>query len=153
MKTNTVLLFCTLLLLTGCYQVGRLYPVQGPLAAQAPPPVFNAKLSGVWDSGNMTVTLAGGEVCKGTWGEVSRMPADASAGATVDWAKAWDTVYGQGFYTANVLGAHLHIRSMLTSSKGTTLNAEMYRRDVPGGMTESKGVAEDSRGNIYKIVM
>ena len=153
MKIRIVVLFCALSLLAGCYQKARLYPVQGPLAAQAPSPVFTAKVSGVWNSGNMTVTLAGGEVCKGTWGMVNRMPADAGTTATVDWAKVWDTVYGQGFYTANVLGTPLHIRSTLSGSKGTTLNAEMYRRDIPGQLTEAKGVAEDSDGNIYKIVM
>ncbi len=74
MKTRALVLFSALLLLSGCYRDGRLYPVQGPLATQTAPPVFSAKLTGAFNSGNMSVTLAGGEVCKGAWGLVSRTP-------------------------------------------------------------------------------
>jgi hypothetical protein len=153
MKTRALFLFCALLLLSGCYRVGRLYPVQGPFAAQTAPPIFAAKMTGAFNSGNITVTLANGEVCRGAWGLVSSRPTDAGAAPSVNWQKAWDAVYGSGYFTANVLGAPLHVRSALTGSKGTTLDVEMYRRNVPGQLTEIHGVAQDSRGNIYKIVI
>jgi hypothetical protein len=75
------------------------------------------------------------------------------AAPSVDWPKVWDAVYGSGYYTANVLGTPLHVRSTLTGSKGTTLDVEMYRRDVPEQLTEIHGVAQDNRGDIYKIVI
>jgi hypothetical protein len=153
MKTRVLFLFCALPLLSGCYRLGRLYPVQGPLAAQTAPPIYAAKMTGAFNSGNITVTLANGEVCTGAWGLVSSKPTDAGAASSVNWPKAWDTVYGSGYYTANVLGTPLHVRSALTGSKGTLLDVEMYRRDVPGQLTEIHGVAEDNRGNIYKIVI
>jgi len=153
MKTCAVLLVCAVLLLSGCFRSGRLYPVQGPLAAETAPPIYAAKMTGAFNSGNITVTLANGEVCKGTWGLVSRKPTDAGAASSVNWPKVWDAVYGGGYYTANVLGAPLHVRSTLTGSKGTTLDVEMYRRDVPGQLTEIHGVAQDSGGNIYKVVI
>jgi hypothetical protein len=153
MKTRAVLLGCVVLLLSGCYRIGRLYPVQGPLAAQTAPPIYAAKMTGAFNSGNITVTLANGEVCKGAWGLVSRVPTDNATPSGVNWPKAWDAVYGGGYYTANVLGARLHVRSTLTGSKGTTLDVEMFRRDVPGQLTEIHGVAQDSGGNIYKIVI
>ncbi len=71
----------------------------------------------------------------------------------MDWPKVWDAVYGGGYYNANVLGTPLHVRSALTGSNGTLLNVELYRRDIPGQMTEIRGVAEDNRGNIYKVVI
>ncbi len=153
MKTRAVLLVCGVLLLSGCIGTGRLYPVQGPLAAQTAPPVFAATITGFANSGNITVTLANGEVCRGAWGLVSRAATDAGATTSVNWPKVWDAVYGGGYYTANVLGSRLHVRSTLTGSKGTTLDVEMYRRDVPGQMTEIHGVAQDSAGNIYKLVI
>jgi hypothetical protein len=153
MKTRAVLLVCAVVFLSGCYRIGRLYPVQGPLAAQTAPPIYAAKMTGAFNSGNITVTLANGEVCTGEWGLVSRRPTDAGAVSSVDWPKAWDAVYGGGYYTANVLGAPLHVRSTLTGPKGTSLDVEMYRRDVPGQLTEIHGVAEDNRGNIYKVVI
>lgn len=153
MKTRAVLLACVALLLSGCYRIGRLYPVQGPLAAQTAPPIYAAKMTGAFNSGNITVTLANGEVCKGAWGMVSREPTDTTTPSGVNWPKAWDAVYGGGYYTANVLGARLHVRSTLTGSNGATLDVEMYRRDVPGQLTEIRGVAQDNRGNIYKIVI
>jgi hypothetical protein len=153
MKTRAVLLVCAVSLLTGCYRIGRLYPVQGPLAAQTAPPIYSAKMTGAFNSGNITVTLGNGEVCSGAWGMVSRKPTDSGDQSSVNWPKVWDAVYGGGYYTANVLGARLHVRSALTGSKGTTLDVEMYRRDVPGQLTEIHGVAQDNRGNIYKIVI
>ena len=153
MKPRAVLLVCAVLFLSGCYRMGRLYPVQGPLAAETAPPIYAAKMTGAFNSGNITVTLANGEVCTGAWGLVSSRPTDAGAAPTVNWQKVWDTVFGHGYYTANVLGTPLHVRSILTGSKGTTLNVEMYRRNVPGQLTEIHGVATDSGGNIYKIVI
>jgi hypothetical protein len=158
MKTRTLVLLCAVALLSGCYRNGRLYPVQGPLAAQTTPPVYTAKMTGAFNSGNMSVTLAGGEVCKGAWGLVSRAPTDAgtvpaAAASSVDWPKVWDAVYGSGYYNANVLGTPLHVRSTLTGSNGTVLDVELYRRDVPGQLTEIHGVAQDNRGNIYKVVI
>jgi hypothetical protein len=153
MKTRVLFLLCALSLLSGCYRVGRLYPVQGPLAAQTAPPIYAAKMTGAFNSGNITVTLANGEVCTGAWGLVSSRPTDAGAAPNVNWPRVWDAVYGGGYYTANVLGAPLHVRSTLTGSKGTTLDVEMFRRNVPGQMTEIQGVARDSGGNIYKIVI
>jgi hypothetical protein len=160
MKTRAVLVVCAVLFLSGCYRIGRLYPVQGPLAAQTAPPIYAAKMTGAFNSGSLTVILANGEVCTGAWGLVSRKPTDAGAATAnaaaapnVNWPKVWDAVYGRGYYTANVLGTPLHVRSTLAGSKGATLDVEMYRRDVPGQLTEIHGVAQDNRGNIYKIVI
>ena len=141
-------------ILSGCYLNGHLYPVQGPLAAQTPPPVFNARMSGAFNSGSLTALLTGGEVCKGAWSGVNQNPAaGAGSGASPapDLSSAWDTVYGHGFYTAHILGARLHVKGVLTGNKGTILHVELYRPDTPNGLNEIKGVGTDDNGNVYKL--
>lgn len=140
--------------LSGCYLNGRLYPVQGPLASQTPPPIFSVRMSGAISTGTLTVTLANGEVCKGAWGMVNRNPTRGGQGAAQappNLLAAWDTVYGQGFYTAHVLGAKLHVQAVLTGNKGTIIHAELYRPDTPNGLNEIRGVGVDNNGNIYKF--
>jgi len=39
--------------LSGCVNA-HLYPVQGPLAAQTPPPIYEARLVGAFNSGKVT---------------------------------------------------------------------------------------------------
>lgn len=157
MKAKLSVLLATLsaCLLSGCYINGNLYPLQGPLAAQTPTPVLHARMSGPFNSGALTVVLSGGEVCKGTWkmiGSNSTPPTQESAGVAVNFPSAWDMIYGQGFYTANVLGNRLFAQSTLTGNKGTTLNVELYRSDAGQAAGDIKGVAIDSNGNLYKVV-
>jgi len=139
-----------MLLAAGCYRSGHLYPVQGPLADLTPPPVYNAKLSGALNSGNLTITLPNGEVCHGRW---SVMRGSDLGQNQADMAGAWDAVYGAGFYRANVLGARLHVQSVVASDKGLTLHVELYRKNQPEAIMDIKGVARDDLGNIYKVVL
>jgi hypothetical protein len=150
----SLLCVCTL---TGC-ATARLYPVQGPLSSQNPPPVYVAKFSGAFNSGDLSVVLGGGEVCKGHWAQVPRpntpQAATTAAAATGDNLSAeWDTVYGTGFYVAHVLGTRLYARAVLTGNRGTTLNVELYKPDKVENTSVSaiKGVAKDDKGNIYKV--
>ncbi len=154
-KILIALLVLGVCILSGCQFNGRVYPVQGPLATQTPPPVFSAKVTGVFSSGHFTVVFANGEECKGTWSMVSQKPtqgAQGSANASPDLSSAWDRVYGQGFYTAHILGAKLHLQSTLTGSKGTILHVELYRPDTEEGLNEIKGVGIDGDGDIFKLV-
>ena len=68
---------------------------------------------------------------------------------------AWDAIYGQGFYVAHVLGAKYYARTKAMGNRGTILNVEIYRPENAQGSLEAatKGVAKDSAGNIYKIVL
>ena len=157
-KLNYVLLGVTMML--RCTRTVRFYPVQGPLAAQTPPPVPVAKLPGAFRSGNISVTRNDGEVCTGRWTMVPRPQTTqaantASAPATTSMSSVWDTVYGQGFYVSHVLAAKLYARAVLTGDRGTTLNVEMYRPErgrERDGLDAIKGVARDNKDNIYKLV-
>jgi hypothetical protein len=153
------LLFLSLcaLVLTGC-ATGRLYPIKGPLSAQTPPPIYVANFKGAFNSGDFTVTLGDGEVCKGRWQTIHR-PKNAKESAAMSSAPdnslsaEWDIVYGPGFYVAHVLGARLYAHATLTGSKGTTLNVEMYKPNSEEDTTTAaiKGVAKDNKDNIYKL--
>ena len=141
----------------GCFAKARFYPVRGPLASQAPPPVLVGKITFAFNSGNISVTLSDGEICKGQWATVPRpetSQSSSTAASTDEMSSVWDAIYGQGFYVAHVLGARLYARALLTGNRGTTLKFEMYKHDedrTDNVALGIKGVAKDSSENIYKV--
>jgi hypothetical protein len=157
MKVKFALALFGIGLISGCQLNGHLFPVQGPLASLAPPPVYSVKMTGAINSGNLVVALADGEKFSGPWKQLSVNARTQSAGdaSSFNLASAWDTVYGQSFYSAHVLGTRLFTRTLLTGSQGTVLQVEMYKQeDHREDATTSgiRGVAKDSKGNIYKLV-
>ncbi len=157
MKSLAVLLLC-LPVLSGCTATARLYPVQGPLAAQTPLPVYVAKMTLGVHAGNFSAVLSDGEVCRGRWELVDRPKTSGAAVGANDTAKQsmaseWDTIYGPGYYVAHVLGSRLYGRAAVTGNRGTVLDVELYMPDGNKNATISsiKGVAKDSNSNIYKL--
>jgi len=134
-------------LLAGCIIAvpGHLYPVQGPLAAQSPPPIYTVRISGIMASGTLHATLAGGQTCSGSWSAVSKSDPNAAR-----MANDWDRVYGPGYFTANVLGAAAFAQSALACQQGSTLEVQFYL-PVPGHLQSARGVAVDGEGNLYKL--
>jgi hypothetical protein len=70
----------------------------------------------------------------------------------------WDAVYGSGFYTAHVLGAHLFVRTTLTGKQGGSLQVEMISQPVETGAKDVaapniSGVARDEKGNVFKVAL
>jgi hypothetical protein len=137
----------TVILLSGCMVMvpGHLYPIQGPLASQTPPPIYKITLSGVLNSGSLSATVDNGEVCQGNWTLIKQDDPTAS-----QMTAQWDAVYGQGFFVAKVLGTPVFARAVLTSPKGATLNVQFYD-PKPGDITAVVGIAQDSKGNLYKL--
>jgi hypothetical protein len=142
---------------------GNFYPVQGPLASRTPPPVFSASFKGdLINPESLSAVLAGGEAFKGKWISVTtgkRRFQDAPVPPQPELKAAWDAVYGQGFFVAHILGAQFFERTILTGSKGTVLQVEIYRRihegdgeRYSGPPLDIQGVAQDDKGNIYKVV-
>jgi hypothetical protein len=93
----------------------------------------------------MRATLQNGEVCSGSWSAVSQH--DPTAG---DLSADWDSVYGPGFFVANVLGSRAFARGVLSSTKGTRLNVELYD-PIPGDIESVEGIAKDTEGNVFKV--
>jgi hypothetical protein len=142
-----VLLMLMSSVLGGCMVMvpGHLYPIQGALSAETPVPIYPITLSGVLKSGTLSATLQNAEVCSGKWSAVAQN--DPTAGKL---SADWDRVYGPGFFVANVLGNAVFVRAVLTGTKGTILNVELYD-PTPGDVTRVKGIAVDNNGNLFKV--
>ncbi len=138
--------------LTGCTAEIHLYPVKGPLVATTPPPVLNAKLTAHPPrSLSVMLALADGEKVTGSLYVTlptpkEPLPPTVPLAMTTD----WDAVYGHGTYVAHVLGQGQDARGKLIGEHGTTVNMEIHY--TPGG-PPLIGVAEDNKGNIYKVTV
>jgi hypothetical protein len=164
MKTKLALCLALLCvcIISGCTFNSHLYPVQGPLAAQTTPPIFTAKITGTLKPQSISAILSNGEVFKGIWTvpSVKTRTEKATEGtpAPTNLASEWDIVYGQGYYTAHVLGTRFFAQTVLTGNQGTVLQMEMYRQEHgsdadpnSAAPLDIRGVAKDSKGNIYKL--
>jgi hypothetical protein len=134
----------TITALSGC-ATGHLYPIQGPLASQTPPPIYKMAISGALNSGSLSTTLPSGEICQGTWGLLRQDDPTANK-----MSAQWDLVYGPGFFVGHVLGNAQFARASLTGNQGTTLAIEFYKPGQ-GDVTTIKGIAQDNKGNLFKL--
>ena len=140
----------------------RFYPVQGPIAAQTPAAVYVGTIAGGM-AGTITLTGYQGEVYKGRWATIEqpKQSTDSPSGAPGDreMVSLWDSIYGNGFYVAHVLGSKWYAKAVMTGSSGNSLKAEFYReaRDNHGDgnalLASIKGVAMDDKGNVYKVTI
>lgn len=161
MKARFAVALVGALFLSGCLRVAHFYPVQGPLAAQTPLPIYSGRITGVINSGSISATLANGQQFTGKWKAQSAgaLAKESRAGVVPPFnlSAEWDAVYGSGFYTARVLGAHLFARTTLTGRQGGALQLEMISEPVENGnpkypaAPEVRGVARDQQGNVYKV--
>lgn len=155
-----ITLLCTCFI-SSCVRVAHFYPVQGPLAVETPPPIYTGKIAGVINSGSISAKFANGQQYSGQWQgqSASALAKESSRGVVPPFnlSAEWDAVYGSGFYTAHVLGAHLFARTTLTGTQGGTLQLEMISQPVETADAKDaaapaiKGVARDEKGNVYKV--
>lgn len=134
-----------LLLLASCTTL-HLYPVKGPLADQKSVSVVTAKATGWYTelyAKTISFSLPTGETCEGPWKLIPRGQVDNEL------SSIWDSIYGAGYYVANVLGSTWHGTAIITGSKGTIFHLEFYRDTVKG--SPLLGVAKDDSGNVYKV--
>jgi hypothetical protein len=138
----------------------RLYPVQGPATSQTPPPSFTANLDLIHKPRKITLAQAGGETFVGTWTVVTASFANLKTPGTSasyppqpNLAFAWDLVYGQGFFSANILGSKTVGQATATGSNGTVLQLEFQEEKLGLPVENVFGVAIDNKGNIYKVVL
>jgi len=157
MKPKLVLALLTICILSGSSTAlaQKLYPVQGPLASQATPPVFSGQIrrpmfGGALPSLLKSWTLVNGEVLKGKCTQVKPSSVNAKTPGTPesyppqpDLAFAWDAVYGQGYFAAHILGQRIW-QGVFTGDQGTVLQVEI--------LDGQHGAAADNKGNLYKVV-
>lgn len=169
MRFRTALLFATLgasIVTSAMPAFGqKLYPVQGPLASQTPPPVFSGHLKrpmfGVGAVAKVlkSFTVANGEVLEGNCTEVTATSANSKAPGTPEsfppqpnLAFAWDAIFGAGYFNAHILGAKIW-RGIFKGNQGTVLQVEMQEQLGPDRNNDFyRGAAVDNKGNVYKLV-
>ncbi len=149
--------FCICMMSDSAPALGqKLYPVQGPLAAQRPEPVFTGHIKRPPFAAGppflllKSWTLADGEVLKKTIATVKASSLNTPEPGTAasdppqpNLAFAWDAIYGQGYFAAQILGRNL-LQGVFAGSQGTTLQVE--------SLNGKFGVAVDNKGNLYKMV-
>jgi hypothetical protein len=153
-KSALVLLGLCLIVRSAAASGETLYPVQGPMAAQAPPPVIKASFHGS-SSGSFSLVQANGESFQGKWASLipsfvnTKTPeTPASYLPQPNLAFAWDAVYGPGYFVAQILGTGIR-QVVVTGNQGTVIQVECrYSLSPSPGCI---GVAVDSKGNIYKV--
>jgi hypothetical protein len=155
MRHSIAAILVTAALVSGCVSLsvpGGFSPVRGPLSQQSPIPTYTATMRGLL-SGSISVVIANGEICTGSWAFVSKgAPATGNPGVPttpVDMAADWDFVYGPGFYVAHVIGNKLYARATLAGNMGTVMYVELSNETNTRGNT--KGVAQDNHGNVFKV--
>jgi len=155
------------LFLLGCttpiaYTTSYLFPVRGPISTEKPVPVIPVAVDNDYPvvspanlgpmTGVLSFSLPDGETFKGRWSReayINSDPATLAQQRATDIQPAWDSVYGEGYYIANVLGSLIHARAVLKGSKGTTIQIE-FNSAQPW---PTRGVAVDDKDNIYKLVI
>jgi hypothetical protein len=154
MRPKAALLVLVVILASACSTTVTLYPVEGPMSKQSPLPVLTARADGITgNTGNISLVLPDGEVCKGRWSSIAPMSVRYSAGsasgmATSGMSSAWATVYGSGFSMGNVPGVNKG-EAMLVGDRGTVIQVEFF---TGSGTANGSGVAKDNKGNVYKMI-
>jgi hypothetical protein len=165
MRTGLVALtmacFCVV---SQCSTPGQFYLIYGPLASETPQEYSAAFKGDLNHPESISAVLAYGEGFEGRWTSTRTRTGktrfqDTPIPPQPELRQAWDTIYGEGFFIAHVLGARFFERAVLTGSKGTVLQVEIYRRphdtDLDPRLAvplDIQGVAQDDKGDIYKII-
>jgi hypothetical protein len=163
MKTKLVLALSAFFVISASVAaVGqRLFPVQGPAAAQVPPPLFTAKLTNyLGKAGKISLQQVNGESFQGTWSIVTATFVNTkTSGSPAGYppqpnlASAWDVIYGSGYYLSAILGSENVGEAIATGDHGTVLQIEFHREQLGVPEDNHFGVAVDNKGNIYKVVL
>lgn len=136
----------TLILLTSGCETLIFNPVAGPLAAQVPRPVYKSTFALSPNEGTQIVlSLENGQTFQGKLRLLD--PTAPGSASQPEMERAWDFVYGYGYYRAVVLGSSEATRAVLAGPADSTLVLELMLDD------RVWGVARDSHSNVYKVTM
>lgn len=132
---------------------GYLNPVSGPLAQRTPRPAYRFQITGqnagldgflAQPGDELVAKLEDGQVWKGNLRLID--PVDSASASSPDMQRAWDFLYGLGFYRASVLGNSLSARAVLTGPAGSAVLEIQNLKDP-----QTIGAAMDDKNNVYKV--
>jgi hypothetical protein len=90
--------------------------------------------------------LPDGEPCEGRWSSVAPTYTAATSGTL--WGRYGSLAAFSGTTTGIAPGINRG-EAFLTCARGTTINVEFF---TGSGTANGYGIAEDSRGNVYKML-
>jgi hypothetical protein len=123
------------------------YPVSGPLSKIKPLPVMVANVSHVESTtGGLSLVMPDGEACEGRWSSVA--PTYYASGIGTLWGGYGGSIGFSGTTVGNVPGINRG-EAFMTCKNGTTIKAEFV---TGSGTASGNGRAEDSLGNVYKLI-
>lgn len=157
-----IYIFITAILISGCATTARVYPIEGPLAAN--PVVLKATYS-YWGtgSGKIRLTMPDGELCEGEYTTVSdgfTVSSTSSGGASLNTNGGVATTRGAGVFTVDQYASYwgsTYVSGMknkqcgqatLIGNKGTIMQIEYF---TDTWTAHGFGLAKDNKGNIYKV--
>ena len=142
-------------LLIGCSTTATFFPIAGSLSQAKPITPIIATVDGIWgNTGKISLVLTGGEACSGIWSSVAPTSSSANIGfgtasISSNMASAWGSAYGSGFSVGNMASVNRG-EAMLICNKGTTIQVEFF---TGSGTANGYGVAKDSNGNVFKVLL
>ncbi len=136
-------ILATVLIAARCTTTAELYPVKGPLTQETPVPVIVAAVNGITgNTGRINFTAGNGASCLGKW---SSAAPQYSSLTTIDG-------YGGPFGTAVTSGIVPGINrghAFATCSDDARFNIEFV---TGSGTANGYGIAEDTQGNVYRVL-
>lgn len=144
----------SLFLLASCSTPVSFFPTSGPfMQAKLVQPIIASAVGVSNNSGNISLILPDKESCTGKYSVIAPTFSIASAGASSiqlssNLVNAWGSVYGANFTVGNPASINRG-QAMLACDRGTTIQVEFF---TGSGTGSGYGVAQDSNGNVYKVL-
>lgn len=145
-RVSFVLIACGLLAACGSKTQIRMYPVSGPLAAEAPLPVIEATADNAdGASGNLKFRLPDGTKCEGTWASVQPKVISKKRGFSLKLSGPGGDL---GRETETVGGVNPG-ELFAVCRDNTQVQGDFV---MGSGTTSGTGEATDTRGNSYRLL-
>lgn len=143
---HAFVLTCAGLLLAGCSTTARLYPVQGPASEVVPPRTLQASIDGILgNNGSLSFDLPNGSTCEGEWSSAAGVETTVTSVGLIG---RYSGFFGTGISTRSGGGQNPG-RAIALCSDGTRFDIEFV---TGGGTANGFGFAEDTRGNVYRVL-
>lgn len=146
-QVSATALLMSALAVGGCSTTADLFPIAGPLSHTVPLSVLTAKVDGITgNTGGVSLVMPDGETCKGRWSSAAPTYTASTSGSL------WDRYGNLAGFSGTTVGIAPGVNrgeAFLACSRGTTIKVEFF---TGSGTANGYGLAEDSRGNVFKML-
>ncbi|MEJ6404952.1 hypothetical protein [Yoonia sp. 2307UL14-13] len=139
-------LYVSLLGLAACSTTANLYPISGPMTRQVPVPTLVATVDGIaGNTGNFNFAMPNGAACSGKWSSVA--PQFASVTSSNLFSQ-YGSIAGYSTTVGNVPSVNKG-QAFANCTDNTRFDIEFF---TGSGTANGYGIAEDTNGNVYKML-